>query len=114
MKKYDFSRMLRYYRKANHLSVAEVAKLISENVKNVTEKSIYSWENGTTKPPADTFMYLCELYRIDDVLEAFGFLDDFPEHNIKETLTKDEIDLIIAYRQYPEFKHAVRKIYGLD
>ncbi len=114
MREINFSKVLRDYRKKKQLTVAEVAALLSKNIKTVSSKSVYSWENGTTKPSADALMYLCELYEINDVLGAFGFANNSIEYKLGRNLTKEEAALIEAYRNKPEFKQAVRKLYDLE
>ncbi|HCA28867.1 MAG TPA: hypothetical protein DEP23_04505 [Ruminococcaceae bacterium] len=53
----------------NAKDVAE--KLISMGaIKSV--KSFYNWESGRTQPDADTFMYLCNLYNVEDIMSTFG------------------------------------------
>jgi transcriptional regulator with XRE-family HTH domain len=59
----------------------EVAeKLISLGaIKSV--KSFYNWESGRTQPDADTFMYLCDLYNVKDIMPTFGFAASYPSQS---------------------------------
>lgn len=113
MKNPNIASRLRYYRQFNHLSVQDVADKLASHGNPVSTKSIYSWETGQTQPSADTLMYLCELYKIDDVLETFGYQNTSEEKSIKDTLTDEELALIIAFRKHPELKPAVLKLYDL-
>ena len=114
MKNQKFCERLRFYRLYNKLEVKDVAEELSNRVKPISPKSIYSWENGTTQPSADMFMSLCEIYQIDGVLNAFGFeVDDDDSADVLQPLTEEEKDLILAYREHPEHRDTVRKIYDL-
>lgn len=114
MKNSNFAERLRFYRQANQLSVQQVADQLAKDRKPVSVKSIYSWENGQTQPSADTLMYLCELYKINNVLEAFGYENRSEENAIEKSLSPEEAELVLAYRKHPEYKNAVRKLYDLD
>lgn len=65
--------MLRYYRKLRNMSVSDVAESLAENDINVAIKTIYGWENGTTQPDADTLLFLCKIYGIENILGTFGY-----------------------------------------
>lgn len=128
MKNQNFAATLRRYRQLNNLSVSEVASYLSKEVKPISEKSVYSWEVGNSKPTSDMFMAVCELYHIQHVLETFGYHTDTTDIEYQETTQKDsdnldnsenygnlsqeEINLIKAYREHPEFKDAVKKLYS--
>lgn len=126
MKNQNFAATLRRYRQLNKLSVSEVASYLSKEVKPISEKSVYSWEVGNSKPSSDMFMAVCELYHIQHVLETFGYHTDTTDIEYQETtqddsedsedygkLSQEEINLIKAYREHPEFKDAVKKLYSL-
>ncbi len=124
MKKQNFAATLRYYRQLNQLSVSEVASYLSQKVKPISEKSIYSWEIGNSKPTSDMFMAICELYHIQHVLETFGYHGDNTDieyqtiktdnSKVYEPLSQEEFSLITAYREHPEFKEAVKNIYNIE
>lgn len=71
MTKQEIAEMLKASRLSAGLEAKEVAdRLMAAGViKSV--KSFYNWESGRSQPDADTFMYLCDLYGIKDVLGAF-------------------------------------------
>lgn len=109
MRNPNIARVLRYYRKLNHLSVKEVSNYLkSKNIK-IEAKSIYGWEGGRTQPNADTFMTLCNYYHIDNILETFGYSIE-NNFDIPLLLSGEERLVIEAYRQHPAMQDAVRKL----
>ncbi len=107
MKNPAISKMLKHYRKLNNLSVQEVADYLYQSKVEVATKTIYGWESGRTQPDADIFMYLCYLYKIDDILGTFGYSTPSDK---SETFSEEERILIKAYREHPEFKEAIHKL----
>jgi len=112
MKNANISRVLKYYRKLNKLSVAEVSGILEQDHIFVAEKTIYGWESGQTQPDADTLLKLCRIYHIEDILPAFGYLD--PEANANLHLTEFEARLIRNYREKEEMQSAVKRLLDLD
>lgn len=110
MKNPAISKMLKQYRKLNNLSVKEVADYLYQSKVEVATKTIYGWESGRTQPDADIFMYLCYLYKIDDILGTFGYSTPSEQPLI---LSGEERNLIMAYRKHPEFKDAIKKLLDL-
>lgn len=111
MKNENIARVLKYHRKLNHLSVAEVSRILGEDHIFVAEKTIYGWESGQTQPDADTLLKLCKIYHIQDILLTFGYLPKTHETDIY--LTEYEIELIKQYRQKQEFQPAINKLLDL-
>lgn len=107
MKNPKIAMYLKYYRKYNGLSVAEVSEILRKHNVTAAVKTIYGWENGQSQPDADTFMLLCEIYNIDNILETFGYTDSAPEPLL---LTDDEKKLIMSYRSHPEMHEAIGKL----
>ena len=70
MRNDNIARSLRYYRNVNHKSIDDIIAFLREHDYDVSEKTIYAWENGSNQPRADILMLLCEYYQIDDVLTA--------------------------------------------
>ncbi len=112
MKNENIGKMLKYNRKLNKLSVNEVSNLLCENHTPVAAKTIYGWESGHTQPDADTLLYLCELYNIDNILETFGYGNASSKPRPK--LTEFEYNVIEKYRQHPEMHNAVHKLLGIE
>lgn len=105
MKNENIAKVLKHYRKQNHLSVKEVAEKLKERSLIVAEKTIYGWESGQSQPDADTLLLLCDIYNIDDILGEFGYTDrtDF-------AITNYEQNLIIEYRKHPEVHKAIERL----
>lgn len=108
MKNPNISRMLKYYRKLNHLSVQDVSNYLSEQGNPAAVKTIYGWESGQTQPDADTLMHLCKLYRIDNILAAFGYIPKPSDPPI--LLSTHEKALIRSYRTHENFQDAIDKL----
>lgn len=112
MKNPLISERLKYYRKKCHLSVKNVAQTLSTNDVPVAPKTVYGWESGHTQPDADTLMRLCDLYHIDDVLEAFGYRhEDTPPHL---SLNRYEKEIIRQFRRHPEMHQAVHRMLYME
>lgn len=63
-------------------------------------KSFYNWENGRTQPDADTFMYLCNLYNVKDIMPILGYgkeSNTIPVENAK--CTEKEKSLLYNFRK---------------
>lgn len=113
MKNYKIGEMLKKYRKMNSMSVADVvAKLNTNYDLQVAEKTVYGWESNQAHPTADTFVVLCEMYKITDLTDA---LNHSPSKNGKDmTISRDERELIERYRSRPDLQKVVRRVLELD
>lgn len=111
MKNPRISAMLKYYRRLNELTVQDVSDYLEKKGTPAAVKTIYGWESGQTQPNADTLMYLCNLYHIDDVLTTFGYTAPDPARPIR--LTAHEKELILAYRENKDMQKAVNKLLDL-
>lgn len=111
MKNPNIARILKYYRKLNGYSVDEVSNILRENNNYAAPKTIYGWESGHTQPDADTLMFLCELYHIENVLETFGYKNKDAKAPI--ILTEKERTIIERYREQKEMQSAVDRLLGL-
>lgn len=114
MKSELIANVLKYYRKQEQLSVSDVVLLLRDKNIKLSPKTIYAWENGTTKPDVPTLMVLCSLYRIPNiqrVLDCSGEASgNVPADGIPAVLTEDELLLVEQYRRHPEMREAVRKL----
>jgi hypothetical protein len=70
----------------------------------VAEKTLYGWESSQARPSSDMFIALCDIYRINNITEAF--LDS--SENRGFLITPDERTLIEQYRRNPDLQKAVR------
>ena len=111
MKNERIGAILRYYRKINNLSVADVVKRLELEDTFVAEKTIYGWENSQTQPDADNLLKLCKIYHIDNILSSFEYL---PDEGTPIRLTEFEEKLIKSYREHPEYQSAIKKLLELN
>lgn len=111
MDKNTIADTLKSYRKASNLSVNDVCSLLKRKGIYVSTKTIYGWENAYSQPDADTLMFLCKLYKIKNVLEAFGY--DIPCEQQFE-INDFEKKLLLHYRNMPEMQKPVQILLGLD
>ena len=116
MKNYKIAEVLKEYRKKNDLSVTQVSNILKEHNNYTAPKTIYGWESGHTQPDADTLMFLCKLYKVDDVLESFGYKEkEQKEEDVPEIiLTAKELELIENYRKNEEMQSAVDRLLNLE
>ena len=112
MKNPNIGNVLKYYRKLNDLSVNEVSELLTKYENPAAPKTIYAWENGTTQPSADTLMLLCEIYHIENILEAFGYKEK--NSNAPLSLTGFEKNLVLKYRENKTMQPAINRLLNLD
>lgn len=111
MKNPNIAKVLKYYRKCNHLSVAEVSERLEQiSPVPVAKKTIYGWESGQTQPDADMLLCLCKIYHIDDILSAFGYVTE----EGRFSLSTVERNLIINYRERPELQSAINMLLGVE
>ena len=107
MRNQNIAKVLKEYRKQNHLSVNDVSILLEERSFTAAPKTIYGWESGQANPSADILLTLCDLYNITDILEAFGY-----DSNENFHVTPEERTIIEAYRAHPEMHEAVSVLLG--
>lgn len=62
----------------------------------VAQSTFSSWEIGKAEPPTEVVLKLCRLYKIDNVLEAFGY-NGYKEDGSLQ-LNLNETELIEKYR----------------
>lgn len=112
--KKHFSRILREYRIKNQLSHQQVIDYLASNqIQKIKSKTLYSWENGQSLPNTYTFLQLCRLYHIEDILETFQFYYIPQESNPFKSLSYHEQLLLLAYRSHPEMHLAIKRLLEL-
>lgn len=89
----DIGSLLKNKRKELKLSVKYVTEELSKYSINISEKTLYGWENNYRQPDADAFLVLCLIYNINDVLSYFS------DAARSEEFSKPEKELIKKYRQ---------------
>jgi len=102
--------VLKKYRKQNQLSVQDVVLELSDKYHvKIAEKTVYGWETNQAHPTSDMLLALCDIYKINNIVEAFS---DNGE-NKGFYITPEERTLIKHYRQNPDLQKAIRKILGM-
>lgn len=110
MKNPNIAKTLKYYRKKNKLSVADVAQKLDEvSSMPVAIKTIYGWESGQTQPDADMLLLLCQLYQINDILKTFGYKNEEEFH-----ITEFEKKLIMQYRRKTGLQSIINEVLELN
>lgn len=67
----NFGSRLAQLRRDSNFSQMEVARRISLNCGDITNRAVSKWENGDCLPDAEQFICLCKIYGIRDVLSTF-------------------------------------------
>jgi SOS-response transcriptional repressor LexA len=67
----SIGKIIATYRRKAHLSQIELAKKLSSEGNEVTNKAVSSWEKGRAEPGARTFLYICHILERPDCVEAF-------------------------------------------
>lgn len=84
---------------------------------NIPQSTFSSWEIGKAEPSASMTLKLCELYHVDNILEAFGYNGYNSDGNLQ--LNMKEIELVEKYRALNEngkdmLNTILRKNYFVD
>lgn len=64
---------LRQLRQASGLTAKEVSVLLAHKGIDISEKTLLGYENGVSTPKVNTFLRLCEVYKVTDIMGAFGY-----------------------------------------
>lgn len=92
----EIGSVLRESRIGSKMTVEQVSKILTEQGYKASQKTVYSWENGNSRPDIEIFMKLCDLYEIKDILKTFGY-DGYKEDGSLQ-LNMKEVDLVEKYR----------------
>lgn len=110
MKNNKIGEILKQYRKLYNWSVEEVVVKLKEDYDlNVAEKTVYGWESNQAHPTTDTFISLCNLYKINNINETFN-----GETTKTDYITNEERRIIKAYRANKDLQNVVKKILDID
>lgn len=108
-----FGTILRHYRQANQYSVNELTDILKKDYgMAISPKSVYSWENGQSKPTVDTFIILCKLYGINHILDTFGIAANKEQPPL--ILNEEERQIILKYRSRKYCNSAIRKLLDIE
>ncbi len=110
MKNPNIAKVLKAYRKQNHYTINDIVLRLESNHLPVASKTVYGWESGQTQPDADTLLVLCKIYKIDNILEAFGYNEPTEEL----LLSENEKKLVEKYREQSAMQPAVNKLLGIQ
>ena len=93
MKK-SIGKIIATYRKQKHMSQTELSEQLAQYGIHLTQKSISAWETENSEPSATTFMYVCIILGIPDVIEAF--FDENPANPSAE-LNDEGKEKVLSY-----------------
>lgn len=65
--------ILRQKRELCGLSVESVVSKLKDFGITISEKALYAYENGTNSPKVNTFIALCKIYNVSDIMSEFGY-----------------------------------------
>ena len=68
MGRLDIAKRLKYLREMAGLTQKQVGEKVGKAYQTVA-----SWESGQGQPDADTFMLICKLYGVENMLTEFGY-----------------------------------------
>ncbi len=109
----SIGRTLRYYRKAAQLTIADVIEIFrTEYDIHYTNKAIYSWESGQSQPSADTFLILCKMYDIHNIIESMEYVCKTEKTPL--ILTENEEKIILQYRKNKNLRPAINKLFDIE
>lgn len=98
--------LLKSKRRELGLSVREVLGKLHEHGIDVSDKTLYGWENGHRQPDADTFLALCGIYQIG----SFSNIQKAPSD-----LSEEAHKIAESYERLTDHgKGAVRAILGYE
>lgn len=97
MENQSFGASLRKLRLRENLSVKEVIEKLNDYGQNITDKTLYSYENDKRAASADMFIALCQIYKCNNILETFAGME--PDYSIPDDT---EWNIIEKYRTLDE------------
>ena len=75
----EIAEVLKECRLQAGFSAHEVASLLNQKGCPIRHRSVYNWESGHGQPDANTFLLLCDIYGIKDIMHAFGYEKKAPQ-----------------------------------
>lgn len=109
MSRNNIGAWLKHYRKAAKLSVNEVVEKFERDYDIIyTNKAVYGWESGQNQPPADTFLILCKMYNITNIVESMGYITSKNREPL--LLSEQEEEIIMKYRSNKKLHPAIHKL----
>ena len=93
MNKKTFGETLRSLREREKLSVKTVINELKKYGQDITDKTLYSYENNKRAASADMLLALCQIYNCNNILETFAGIK--PDYSIPDD---NEWKIIEKYR----------------
>jgi len=90
---------LRNAREKVGIKVPQVSEYLINKNHKAAIKTIYSWEKDKSMPDIDAFLDMCELYKIDDILQEFGYSDLSSDKVVDFPRSEQEKDMLIAFHK---------------
>lgn len=85
--------LLRQYRSSCGLTIPNVAQLLKEKFDiEISEKTLYGYENGVSSPKITVFIALCTIYNVGNLSEELGYKTAVSITNDKRSWTADKYD----------------------
>lgn len=72
-KAFPISDILRQNRELAHLTIEDVVTKLKDKNIDISSKTLYGYENGVSTPKVNTFLCLCDIYGIQDIMGTFGY-----------------------------------------
>lgn len=92
----EIGNVLRESRINAKMTVEQVSKVLTGHGYKASPKTVYSWENGNSRPDIEILMKLCNIYGIKDILKTFGYNGYKEDGSIQ--LNMKEVDMVEKYR----------------
>lgn len=93
---HEIGQVLKTYRNKEKITVKEISDILTQKGFKASESTIYSWENGNSQPTPGALLAMCSAYKIENILEAFGYDGYNEDGSIR--LNMYEEDLVEKYR----------------
>lgn len=65
--------ILKSLRTRSNLSAEEVVEKLNRRGIEISVKTLYGYESGVSTPRVNTFIALCDIYQVDDIMSEFGY-----------------------------------------
>lgn len=122
MEKKSFGETLRSLRERQKLSVKTVIEELKKYGQDITDKTLYSYENDKRAASADMLLALCQIYNCNNILETFAGIkpdysipDDFEWKMIEKYRSldshgKEMVDLVLK-KEYERWENEQQNDY---
>jgi len=87
MTKEEFANKLKELRIRCKKTQKEIAEILGR-----TQQVVGHWETGYSQPDAETFLLLCDIYKVDNILEEFNGRDNSIKNNL--IIPEEDIPII--------------------